>query len=133
MKRNQGKGKALDISGIPLPGTITQVEGQTVETNREEGLSPFKHDTKENYGHDYFDDETERLGDLDKPFVANKDDRTWSDGIADEANEQTDEDDDEGLLPETQPLHVDLMTETGADDDANTVLRPDNVEDDSAV
>lgn len=133
MKHNQAKGKALDISGIPLAGTITQLDGaQTVETNREEPGVSFINETPENVGHTYFSDEEARLGNLEMPYVNNKSDEKWSDGIADECN-QEEEDDDEGLLPETQPLHVDLMSGGGKGDNPDIVLRPDNVEDDSAV
>ncbi len=131
MKRSQGKGKANHVSGIPLPGTIAQVEGQSAEPNRDEPQGAFKTESGENYAHDYFNDEEERLGNLEEPFVANKSDQVWSDGIADEENE-VDEGDDEGLLPETQLLHVDLQTEVGDDDNQNLMLRPDNVDDDAA-
>ncbi len=106
MKRNQGKGKALDVSGIPMPNTIVQIEGQTVETNREEPNVSFKSETPENVGHTYFSDEEKRLSDLERAVVT-KADQKWSEGLADESNEE-DEDDDEGLLPETQPLHVEI-------------------------
>ncbi len=134
MKHNQGKGKALDVSGIPLPNTIVQVDGQTVETNREEPSVSFKSETRENVGHTYFSDEEERLGNIEEPFVNNKADQKWSEGLADESNlDEDDNDDDECLLPETQPLHVDPLSANGEDDDAELVLRPDNVEDDSGV
>lgn len=133
MKHNQAKGKALDISGIPLQQTITQIDStQTVETNRKEPDVSFEQETPDNVGHTYFTDEEARLGNLELPYVGNKADEKWSDGIADECNEE-DDDDDEGLLPETQPLHVDLMSGDGAPDNADVVLRPDNVEDDSSV
>lgn len=133
MKHNQTKGKALDVSGIPLQQTITQIDGaQTVETNREEPDVSFKSETPENVGHTYFTDEESRLGNLEMPYVSNKVNEKWSDGIADECNEE-DEDDDEGLLPETQPLHVDLLSGDGEADNPDVVLRPDNVEDDSSV
>lgn len=136
MKRNQGKGKANDISGIPLPGAIPQVEGQSVEPNRDEPEAAFQvnsdSEKAENFAHDYFDDEEERLGNLEAPFVANKDDEEWSDGLADEENENDDMSDD-GLLPETQPLHVDpSVNNVGQDDDADVVLRPTQIGDDAA-
>lgn len=133
MKRHQGKGKANDISGIPLPGTLTQIEGRSIEPNRDEPNNAFKLDEPDQeFGHDYFNDEEERLGNLDGPFVANKSNEQWSDGIADEANE-ADDADDEGLLPETQPLHVEVRPGLGEDDNYDTALNPDNVEDDSAA
>jgi hypothetical protein len=132
MKSNQqGKGKANDVSGIPLPGAIPQVEGQSVEPNRDEPQGAFKTESTDNYAHDYFDDEEDRLGNLQAPYTANKADQEWSDGIKDEENED-DARDDEGLFPETQPLHVDPMTETGADDNADVMLRPTQVDDDAA-
>ncbi|HEY9732195.1 MAG TPA: hypothetical protein V6C89_09790 [Drouetiella sp.] len=133
MKHNQTKGKALDISGIPLPGTIAQMDGaQTVESNREEPDVSFKEETPDNVGHTYFTDEEARLGNLEMPYVNNKADEKWSEGLADECNE-ADDDDDEGLLPETQPLHVDVMSGDAKGDNPDVVLRPDNVEDDSAA
>lgn len=133
MKHNQTKGKALDVSGIPLQQAITQIDGpQTVETNREEPDVSFKDETPENVGHTYFTDEEARLGNLEMPYVGNKVDEKWSEGIADECNEE-DDDDDEGLLPETQPLHVELLSGEGESDNPDVMLRPDNVEDDSSV
>jgi hypothetical protein len=131
MKRNQGKGKANDVTGIPLPGTIPQVEGQSVEPNREEPQGSFKTESAENYAHDYFDDQEDCLGDLEAPYTANKDDQRWSDGIKDEENEE-DVSGDEGLFSETQPLHVDQTNEIGADDNADVMLRPTQVDDDAA-
>lgn len=135
MKHNQVKGKALDVSGIPLQNTIAQVDSaQTVETNRKEPDVSFKEETPENVGHTYFTDEEERLGNLEAPYVSNKANDKWSDGLSDESNPDIiDEDNDEGLLPETQPLHVDVASVMSGTDDADIVLRPDNVEDDSAV
>lgn len=128
MKRNQGKGKAISISGIPMPGGLVQVEGQSVEPNRDEDQGAFRRDDRgENYARDYFDDEEERLGDLDGPYIVNKDDHQWSDGLKDEENEE-DLGDDEAILPETQPLHIDLALEAGLEYSLEVVLSPDNID-----
>jgi hypothetical protein len=132
MKRKEGKGKANSISGIPLENSMAQVEGQSAEPNRDEPPGAFKvEDSGENYPHDYFDDEIERLGDLLEPTVANKSDREWSDGLKDEENDE-DLADGEGVLPEIQPLHLDRQS-PGEDEGLDTVLRPDNVGDDAAA
>ncbi|HEY9679305.1 MAG TPA: hypothetical protein V6C76_14960 [Drouetiella sp.] len=131
MKRSQGKGKANDISGIPLPGTLAQIEGQSIEPNRDEPPGAFKTETPENDRRNYFDDEEERLGNLETPFVANKADDQWSEGLEDEENEFDDRSDD-GLFPETQPLHVSQSPEGGADDSEDMVLRPTQIDDDVA-
>ncbi|MFA7336835.1 MAG: hypothetical protein WC028_08595 [Candidatus Obscuribacterales bacterium] len=44
MKRDEGQGKANSVSGIPMPGTIIQVQGRSVEPNRSEPDDPFKID-----------------------------------------------------------------------------------------
>lgn len=132
MKRNPGKGRGNAVSGIPLAGAFTQIQGQSVEPNREERLDAFKTDgTGENYAHDYFDDEEERLGDLEQPYVANKDDQNWSEGLQDEANMDENANDvegQEGVLPELQPLHLDYTVKGGQDDDQDMMLRPDNID-----
>jgi len=128
MKRDQGKGKANSISGIPMPGVLIQLQGQSVETNRDEEEGAFRRDDRgENYARDYFDDEEERLGDLDGPYIVNKDDQQWSDGLKDEENDE-DLGDDEAILPESQPLHIDLALEAGMEDSLDLVLHPDNID-----
>ncbi len=135
MKSNPGKGKGNAVSGIPMAGGFTQIQGQSVEPNREERIDAFKTDgTGENYAHDYFDDEEARLGDLNEPYVANKDDQHWSDGLQDEANMDENANDvegQEGVLPELQPLHLDY-TSGGQDDSVDTMLRPDNIDSSAA-
>jgi hypothetical protein len=131
MKRDEGQGKANSVSGIPMPGTIVQVQGKSVEPNRTEPDNPFNTEgTGENYARDYFDDESERLGNLEDGYVAEKGDQNWSAGLQDEENADenaVDADDNEGLLPETQPLHLGYDARFGADEDELT-LRPDNLD-----
>ncbi len=131
MKRDEGQGKANSVSGIPMPGTIVQVQGKSVEPNRKEPDKPFKIDgTGENYARDYFDSESERLGNLEDGYVAEKGDQNWSSGLQDEENvdeNAVDTDDSEGLLPECQPLHLANDARFGADEDELT-LRPDNLD-----
>lgn len=132
MKKKLGKGKGSQITGIPMPGELTQFENLSAEPNREEPHARLDHiDRGEKYAVDYFDDEEARLDSLEGPYVADKSEPEWSEGLADEANNE-DSFDDEGLLPETQPLHVDPLSE-GEDDDPNFILSPDNIEDDTAA
>jgi hypothetical protein len=125
MKRDEGQGKANSVSGIPLPGTIVQVQGKSVEPNRKEPDKPFKIDgTGENYARDYFDAESARLGNLEDAFVIEKSDQTWSSGLQDEENTSenaVDADDSEGHLPESQPLQLDSDVRFGADHDEPTL------------
>lgn len=129
-RKGREKGKAMEVSGIPLSGTISQVENPSVEPNRDEPRNAFREDsdTDESYTHDYIRDEEERLGNLAGGYVANKADETWSDGLRDEANEP-DLFDGEGMFPEIQPLHVDMEDDQpGEEDTLDMVLRPDNIE-----
>ncbi len=134
MKRDDGKGKANSVSGIPLPGTIVQVQGKSVEPNRKEPDKPFKIDgTGENYARDYFDAESARLGSLEDAFVIEKRDQTWSSGLQDEENTSenaVDADDSEGHLPECQPVQVEPDVRFGADHD-EPILPPDKFDHDS--
>lgn len=128
MKGDEGKVKANSISGIPMPGTITQVEGKTVEPNRHEPEHPFRTDgTGEIYARDYFDHESERLGNLEGDYVAEKGDKNLSLGLHDEENTDAnalDSDGNEGLLPETLSLPFDSGTRFGDDQDADLTPRP---------
>lgn len=131
MKKNHGKGKGSQISGIPMPNELTQYENLSAEPNRKEPQTRFDHsDRGENYAEDYFDAEEARLADLDGPVVANKVEPEWSEGMEDEQN-SPELFDDEGLLPETQPLHVDLESE-GEDDNPDFILSPDNIDQSAA-
>ena len=124
------KGKANPISGFPLPGSMSQEEGSSVEPNRDEPKKTLEHqDDGERYARDYFDDEEERLGDLSQPFVANKDDEEWSVGIADEANPDIEQGSDSEIFPETEPLFV--IPDSGdseRDEAGNIILRPSTIE-----
>ena len=125
------KGKALDISGLPLPGqAFTQFDNPGAEPNRNEPQNAFKEeeDRDESYMHDYTRDEKERLGPLMEGYVANKDDEQWSAGLQDEQNELDDKS-KEGLYPEIQPLHIDVLSKVAAnEDDPDFVLKPDTVD-----
>ncbi len=111
---------------------MTQFENLSAEPNRDEPQTQFDHsDRGERYAVDYFDDEEARLDSLEGHVAANKSEPEWSEGIEDEANSE-DSFDDEGLFPESQPLHVDPLSE-GEDDGPNFILNPDNIEDDSST
>lgn len=128
MKSDEGKAKANSISGIPMPGTITQVQGKAVEPNRNEPEHPFKTDgTGEIYARDYFDDESERLVNLEGGYIAEKGDKNLSIGLHDEENTDPSavgSDGNEAFLPETQPLPLDSDTRFGADEDDGLTARP---------
>ena len=127
------KGKALDISGVPLPGgqSFIQIDNPCVEPNRDEPMNAFREGEidAEEYAHDYVRDEQKRLGSLMEGYVANKDDEQWSVGLQDEENEP-DDNSSEGLFAEIQPLHIDpLSAAVAGEDDADISLRPDTVDD----
>ena len=128
MKRDEGRGKANSISGIPMPGTIIQVQGKSVEPNRNEPEHPFKIDgTGEIYARDYFDDESERLGNLEGDYIAEKGDKNLSLGLQDEENTDAnavDSDGNEDLLPETQQFPLYSDTRFGDDEDEDLTFRP---------
>lgn len=128
MKRDEGKGKANSISGIPMPHTITQVQGKSVEPNRHEPEHVFRSDgTGEIYARDYFDDESERLGNLEGDYIAAKSDKNLSLGLHDEENSDpnaVDSDGNEDLLPEAQSLPLVSGTRFGDDEDDDLAQRP---------
>lgn len=127
-RKGREKGKAMEISGIPLSGTMSQVENPAVEPNREEPVNAFREadDNDESYARDYIRDEEERIGARLDGYISNKADESWSDGLQDEANEPEDLS-HEGMFPEIQPLHLDV-SDQGEDDSMDVVLRPDTIE-----
>jgi hypothetical protein len=134
MKRDDGQGKANSVTGIPMPGTITQVQGKCVEPNRDEPDQPFKTDgTGEHYARDYFDDESERLNNLEDVYAPLKRDQNWSPGLHDEENADknaVEGDDTEVFLPEAHPERLRSDAIFGADDDAELTLRADHIDND---
>jgi hypothetical protein len=139
--KDKSKGKGIPTSGIPLPGGISQMEDSSVETNNFEAANAFKEDQdmadpRPYDQRDFIGDEEEQMGDRSNTFIANKDDEEWSDGMEDECNlpdilTGEDADAEEGLFPETGPLHIDLGATAGIgeDDDADMILRPDTMDD----
>ncbi len=127
MKR-ASKRRANAVSGKPMPFTIVQADDEPIVIpNRDVDESAFfRDDSGEAYARDYFADEEERLGNLESPYLVNRDDRQWSDGLRDEENEP--EADEEGLWPESQPLHVDLSQDAGGEDSFEVSLRPSNID-----
>jgi hypothetical protein len=140
-RKNQGKGKGIATSGIPLAGGISQIDESSVETNNFEAKNAFKEDQdmpdpRPYDQRDFIGDEEEQMGDRSNTYIANKDDEEWSEGMEDECNLPdilTGEalDAEEGLFPETEPLHIDLGASAGLgdDDDADMILRPDTMDD----
>jgi hypothetical protein len=138
---NQG-GYGNNIDGVPLPGDLPQLEGSAVP-NRDDSslLSNPEGETEAEYAVDYFDAVESETGGQSSSYVADKSNRQWSEGIQDEENDfglgssfDQDEDWDEGLLPETQPLHVESSSdrdiETAADAElaSDVELQPDTIE-----
>ena len=142
-RKTQGreKGKGMATSGIPLSDGISQMEDTSVETNEFEAANAFKEDQdlpdpRPYDKRDFIGDEEEQMGNNSQGFIANKDDEEWSDGLEDECNlpdilTGQDIDAEEGLFPETEPLHMDLGATAGLgeDDDADMILRPDTMDD----
>jgi hypothetical protein len=139
--KGREKGKGMATSGIPLSGGgISQIEDTSVETNNFEAANAFKEDRDESDDRpydkrDFIGDQEEQMNDGSGPFIANKDDEEWSEGMEDEANLpdpllNESDDEDEALFPETEPLHVDLSSTAGlgGDDSLDMVLRPDTID-----
>jgi hypothetical protein len=128
--------EGYNIEGIPLPGDLPQVDGSAAPNEpRNSTLSNPEGQVEEPYAVDYFDAEIERLGD-NGPVVASKDNQNWSEGIEDEENvgeasfAELDDDWDEGVFPETQPLTV-QGTATEQDNEelsSYMELQPDNLQ-----
>ena len=127
MKANDEHCTAIGVSGIPMPGTISQLQDISVEPNRNEPENPFNlDDTGENYARDYFDDESERLAVIEGCCLPEKDDQNWSAGLQDEENADEnaiDADDHEFFLPEVVHVHDDSDARFGADDFAELTTR----------
>jgi hypothetical protein len=134
VKSDNGEGKANPVTGIPMPGTIVQEQGKCVEPNRDEPDQPFKTDgTGENYARDYFDDESDRLNNLEHLYAPKKGDQNWSPGLHDEENADknaVEGDDTEVFLPEVQPVRSRSDARFGAEDDAELTLRADHIDND---
>ena len=120
-----------NIEGIPLPGDIPQVEGSAAP-NR---------DDSETLHNPEGQPEQEPVGSApskaqpDQPFVASKDDETWSPGLEDEENNgymsfsEQDQDWNEGLFPETEPLQVEGQSEDQSKEEFSDIeLKPDNIQ-----
>ena len=61
-------------------------------------------------------------------YIANKADDQWSPGLQDEEN-VPDDNSNEGLYPEIQPLHIDPLSKVaGEEDNPDFSLRPDTVD-----
>lgn len=128
-------GYGNNIEGIPLPGDIPQVESSAAPY-RDEPAGAFDPESGDNaeYAVDYFD--AVDADDPHEPYIANKDDRRWSAGIADEENDEgpasfgeLDNDWSEGIFPETEPLSVKGKVEKQSDEEINGIeLQPDNIE-----
>jgi hypothetical protein len=123
-----------NIEGIPLPGDMPQIESSAVP-NREDSntlLNPDG-DTNIKFAQDYFDDEEAELGGEGAPFVESKDNEQSL--VEDEENSgafsfsEMDKDWDEGVFPETQPLHVEGNVDEQQDEELTYVeLQPDNIQ-----
>ena len=120
-----------NIEGIPLPGDMPQVQGSAVP-NREDTslLQNPDGDTEAEYAVDYFDAVESDSAD---EYLPSKDNQQWSPGLEDEENNyglnsfsDQDNDWDEGLWPETQPLHLDQNQ--SANPHSDTDEYPENIE-----
>lgn len=130
-------GYGNNIEGIPLPGDTPQIEGSSAAPNRNEPVGAFDPDSGDSaeYAVGYFD--AADTADPHEPYVENKDDRRWSEGIADEENDtgpasfaDLDEDWSEGVFAETEPLTVKGKIDDQSDEEiAGTQLQPDNIDD----
>lgn len=113
VRKRKGVGKGHNISGIPLSNSMSQLEGQSAEPNRDEPGSFFQvrklEETRdeESYARDYFRDEEARLGSTTEPMLSDKEDRRWSEGLQDEANMFDPAAEGSEMLEEAVPLHLD--------------------------
>jgi hypothetical protein len=129
---NQG-GYGNNIDGIPLPGDMPQIQGSSTP-NRDDTslLSNPDGDTEGEYAVDYFDAVENETGQQPEPYVADKSNQKWSEGLEDEENDygllsfdEQDNDWNEGLLPETQPLHLESRAERDVETPPDSELQSD--------
>ncbi|CAN5449147.1 hypothetical protein BH11CYA1_BH11CYA1_37490 [soil metagenome] len=127
MSGNDEHCSAIGVSGIPMAGTISQLQDIAAEPNRSEPVNPFNLDDHgENYARDYFDDESERLSIIEGCCLPDKNEQGWSAGLQDEENvdeNAIDADEHEFFLPEVVHAHNENDARFGADDFAELTTR----------